>query len=156
MTEVSPITGVIGADISGMDLSAMKDADYRLLRSALDQYHVIRLRDQQLDRFQLSSLARQFGPPFLHPIVNKGFDDCPEVLEILREPDDQTMFGGESWHADISWMNPVGYASILHALEIPTTGGDTCFASTIAAFASLSPACQDMLRSLSAVHSYYW
>ena len=156
MAEICPATGAVGAEISGIDLSAINDADFRLLRDALDQYLVIRLRDQQLDRFQLSSLAREFGPHFIHPIVDSGLEDCPEVLQILREPEDQYMFGGECWHADVSWMKPAGYASILHALEIPDNGGDTCFSSTIAAFASLSPACQDMLRSLNAVHSYYW
>ena len=137
MAEICPATGAVGAEISGIDLSAINDADFRLLRDALDQYLVIRLRDQQLDRFQLSSLAREFGPHFIHPIVDSGLEDCPEVLQILREPEDQYMFGGECWHADVSWMKPAGYASILHALEIPDNGGDTCFSSTIAAFCLL-------------------
>lgn len=156
MVEITPLTGAFGAEISGIDLSGADPNTPAILRAALDEHLVLRLRGQSLDRFQLSDLARTFGPPFLHPLVQNGFEDCPEVLELLREPDDTTLFGGENWHTDISWLKPAGYASILHALEIPPIGGDTCFASTIAAFASLSPALQDMLRNLSAVHAYHW
>ena len=85
MAEICPATGAVGAEITGIDLSEINDADFHRLRSALDQYLVIRLRNQQLDRFQLSSLAGRFGPHFIHPIVDSGLEDCPEVLQILRE-----------------------------------------------------------------------
>ena len=61
MAEICPATGAVGAEITGIDLSEINDADFHRLRSALDQYLVIRLRNQQLDRFQLSSLAGRFG-----------------------------------------------------------------------------------------------
>ena len=154
--KINSLTGAIGADISGLDLSDVDDDAGAVLRAALDEHLVIRVRKQSLDRFQLSDLARTFGPPFLHPLVQNGFDDCPDVLELVREASDATLFGGESWHTDISWLKPAGYASILHALEIPPVGGDTSFASTIAAFAALSSSFQDMLRDLSAVHAYHW
>lgn len=117
---------------------------------------MLRFREQSLDRFQLSAFARHFGPPFLHPLVNNGFEDCPDVLELVREPGDVEMFGGESWHADITWLKPAGHVSILHGLEIPPVGGDTAFASTIAAFAALSPGMQAMLRGLGGVNAYHW
>ena len=81
---------------------------------------------------------------------------CPEVLELLREPEDAEMFGGESWHSDITWLKPAGYASILHAVELPEVGGDTAFGSTIAAFESLSEGLKETLRGLTAFHAYHW
>ena len=154
--DITPITGALGADVHGIDLCGADEETLHRLNSALDQHLVLRLRGQNLDRFQLSKFARSFGPPFLHPLVNNGFEDCPDVLELLRTPNDAEMFGGESWHADISWMKPAGYASILHAKELPPTGGDTCFSSTIAAFSAMSPAFQEMLRGLEGVHAYHW
>ena len=106
--------------------------------------------------FSWRPLGERFGQPFLHPLVDNGYDDCKAVLELLREPSDKAMFGGESWHADISWLKPAGYTSILHALEIPPVGGDTAFASTVRAFETLSPKLQDVLRGLEANHSYFW
>jgi len=125
------------------------------LRSALDEYLVLYLPGQSLDRFQLDWLGRFFGPPFLHPLVNNGYPDCPAVLELLRKPEDTIGFGGEGWDADVTWMNPVGYVSILHGLEIPAVGGDTGFASTHAAYDALSPGMQKLLDGMEAVHTCY-
>lgn len=154
--KVSPVSGVIGAEVEGVDLNVLSTDEEAGLKAALDAHQVIRVRGQSLDRFQLSALGRRFGPPFLHPLVDNGYDDCPEVLELLREPDDAKMFGGESWHADVTWLDPVGSVSILHSLEVPDCGGDTAFSSTIAAFSALSPGLQDLLRGLKAVHAYHW
>ncbi|MGB0504578.1 MAG: TauD/TfdA dioxygenase family protein [Pikeienuella sp.] len=154
--KVSPITGALGAIVEDIDLNDLQGDASAALISALDEHLVLYTPGQSLDRFQLSALGRRFGPSFLHPLVSNGFDDCPEVLELLREPEDQIMFGGEGWHGDVTWLKPAGYASILHGLEIPPVGGDTVFASTIAAFEALSPGLQDTLRGLRAVHAYHW
>lgn len=152
---ITPISGALGAVLTGIDLSN-PSAAIGSLRSALDQHLVVYVPDQSLDRFQLADLGRTFGPLFRHPIVDNGFPDCPEVLELRREPEDELMFGGESWHADCTWLDPAGHVSILHGQIIPPVGGDTAFASTIAAFEGLSPRLQDLLRGLKAVHAYHW
>jgi len=154
--QVEPTTGALGAIVTGVDVATVDEAVFERVREALDEHLVIYLPDQSLDRFQLSSLGRRFGPPFLHPIVDNGFDDCPEVLELLRKPEDTHLFGGQSWHADVTWQKPAGYVSILHGLEMPAVGGDTAFASTIAAFETLSDGLRQTLRGLNAVHSYAW
>lgn len=153
---VSAVTATLGAEIEEVDLASLDADDSAKLTAALDRHLVLRARKQNLDRYQMRALGRFFGPPFLHPLVSNGFDDCPEVLELLREPDDAAMFGGESWHADVSWMSPGGYVSILHGIEIPPVGGDTAFASTIAAFEALSEGMKNLLRNLRAVHCYHW
>ena len=154
--KVTPVSGALGADVDGLDLNTLDDTGFSSLQAALDSHLVLRFRGQSLDRFQLAALGERFGPPFLHPLVDNGFDDCKAVLELLRLPEDKIMFGGESWHADISWLKPAGYVSILHSQEIPPVGGDTAFGSTIRAFETLSPTLQDLLRGLEANHSYHW
>ncbi len=155
MLEIEPVTGALGAIVLGADLGAADEVLATELRAALAQNLVIYLPDQDLDRFGLSALGRLFGPPFLHPLVNNGFDDCKDVLELRREPDETAMFGGGSWHADVTWQKPSGYVSILHGKTIPAVGGDTGFASTITCFERLSSGLQDMLRSMKAIHNYY-
>ncbi len=153
--DIRPVSGALGAIVSGADLTDA-EAAHLVLSPLLDRYLVVYVPDQNLDRFALSRLGRSFGPPFLHPLVQNGFPDCREVLELRREPDDPVMFGGQSWHADVTWQDPGAYVSILHGREVPSVGGDTAFSSTIAAFAALSPGLQDSLRGLSAVHAYHW
>ena len=154
-TACKPVSGALGAIVDGLNLSDT-DGVADQLRDLLDQFLVIYVPDQDLDRFELARLGQVFGPPFLHPLVKNGFEDCPEVLELRREPGDKIMFGGQSWHADVTWLDPGGYVSILHGRQVPAVGGDTAFASTIAAFRSLSPGLQETLRGLKAVHAYHW
>ncbi|MEO1612198.1 MAG: TauD/TfdA family dioxygenase [Pseudomonadota bacterium] len=154
--KVEPVSGALGAEVGGIDLKHLSPEEEGALKTALDRYQVIRIRDQSLDRFQLAAFGLRFGPPFLHPLVDNGYSDCPEVLELLREPEDAEMFGGESWHSDITWLKPAGYASILHGVELPEVGGDTAFASTIAAFETLSEGLKQTLRGLTALHAYHW
>ncbi|MBM3571401.1 MAG: taurine dioxygenase, partial [Alphaproteobacteria bacterium] len=150
--KIDRVSGALGAILSGLDLAQPSNHELSQLRDALDRHLVVYVPDQKLDRHQLSRLGRRFGPPFLHPIVNNGFEDCPDVLELRREPEDRVSFGGESWHADVTWLKPAGYVSILHAQLVPPVGGDTGFSSMVAAFASLSSGMQAMLRGLKAVH----
>ncbi len=152
---ISPVTENIGSVVEGIDLNSLSDADFEQIETTLAERLVLYFPDQSLDRFQLSALGRRFGPPFLHPLVDNGFDDCLDVLELRREPSDETVFGGASWHNDVSWLKPGGYVSILHGQIVPSVGGDTCFVSTIAAFNSLSAGMQELLRGLRVIHSYY-
>lgn len=153
---MSPVTGALGATVTEIELARLSGTDFTALKTALDRHLVLYVPGQDLDRFQLSALGGRFGPPFLHPIVNNGFDDCPDVLELLRDVNDAVMFGGQSWHADVTWMSPRGYVSILHGLDVPEVGGDTGFASTIAAFDTLSEGFKQVLRGLRANHAYHW
>jgi taurine dioxygenase len=152
---IEPLQPSLGARIVGLDLASLDDVGFTTLRQALDRYLVLQVEGQSLDRFQLAALGRRFGPPFFHPLVDNGFADCKQVLELRREPADRISFGGESWHSDVTYLSPAGYVSILHAQEIPPVGGDTGFSSSMAAFTALSAGLQQTLRGLKAVHSYH-
>jgi len=117
---------------------------------------VLVFEGESLSPADLRNLTSHFGEPHVHH-DDEGViraDGVPEVLEMRKEPDGSRLFGGECWHADVTFEKPAGYISILHALTIPPVGGDTVFSSTIAAFAALSPAMKELLRGLRAVHSY--
>jgi taurine dioxygenase len=147
---LEPVTGTLGAEVSGADLSRPPVAQ---LREALDRHLVLFFRDQSLDPLQLKALVASFGTPFLHPTV-RGFAEAPEVLELRKEPG-APLFGGEGWHADVTWQQPAGYATVLHGVEIPGVGNDTCFANLCVAFEALSPGMRDLLRGLRAVHRFH-
>ena len=59
---------------------------------------------------------------------------------------------GRYWHSDLSYLKRPSKASLLHALELPPSGGDTMLAGMYAAYDALSPAMKGMLEGLTAVH----
>jgi len=152
-----PITPHVGAVLRGVTLSAAPDtASLAAIRAALARHLVLVVEDQELSPANLRDFTAHFGPPFHHH-DDEGViraEGVPEVLQMLKEPGGERLFGGGDWHADVTFRKPAGYLSVLHALIVPPLGGDTGFASTIAAFAALSPGMQELLRRLAAVHSY--
>ncbi len=126
------------------------------LRKMLDQHLVVVVRNQSMSASQLRDLVAHFGPLFCHH-ADEGViyaDGLKEVLEMRKEPDGERLFGGSDWHADVTFEKPAAYVSALHAKVIPSVGGDTGFANTIAAYAALSSGMQAALDGLAAVHSY--
>ncbi len=154
---VKPITPHVGAVLSGVVLSNSPDEEaLALVRTALAEHLVLVFEDQKLTPRDLRDFTARFGPLFHHH-ADEGViraQGVPEVLEMRKEPDGAKLFGGSDWHADVTFRKPAGYLSVLHALIVPPVGGDTAFASTIAAFQALSAGMKDLLRSLEAVHSY--
>lgn len=155
--EILPLTKTLGATVNGINLHQLSDDTFHEIEIALSRHLVLYFPNQSFDRFELRDLARRFGPSFIHPIEKSQYPDCPGVLEVKRDPNssEDKVFGGRSWHADFTWNKTPGYATLLHGKIVPSVGGDTCFVSSIAAFASLSPTLQSILRDLRAIHIYH-
>lgn len=146
------VAGALGAEISGVDLSRpLGDEVIAAIRQAFVEHQVIFFRDQALTPAQQTAFGARFGPLNIHPYV-KGMAEHPEVMEIIKAPEDKTNFGG-GWHSDMSFLETPAIGSILYAVELPEWGGDTLFASQAAAFEALSPGLKATLEGLNAVHS---
>lgn len=150
--KIRKIAGALGAEISGVDLSQdLSDATIAEIRQAFVTHQVIFFRDQALTPERQLAFGRRFGPLNIHPYV-AGMDAHPEVMEIVKEPEDRVNFGG-GWHSDMSFLEHPSIGSILYAVELPSFGGDTLFASQAAAYDALSPGLKKTLETLNAVHS---
>src|ERR1700733_16017317 len=69
---VRPLQPTIGAEIGGVDLGQpLSTAARDEIKAAILQYKVVFFRDQNVDRDQHAAFARQFGPLYVHPSVNK-------------------------------------------------------------------------------------
>jgi alpha-ketoglutarate-dependent taurine dioxygenase len=163
---VEPVTPVIGAEISGVDLSKPLDAEtFAEIRQAIRKWRVIFFRDQDLTNDQLKTFGRYFGPLTpAHPIA-EGLDDHPEIWERAveeyreRKSENENLKPGrrgprdyKGWHIDITFVaNPNAY-SLLYGVQIPEYGGDTLFTSLVAAYEGLSPKIKALVEDLKAVH----
>jgi taurine dioxygenase len=150
--KIHRVAGALGAEIEGVDLAAdLPDETIAAIRQALVEHQVIFFRDQSLTPAEQVAFGRRFGPLNIHPYV-AGMAEHPEVMEIVKEPEDRVNFGG-GWHSDMSFLPRPAIGSILYAVEVPPFGGDTLFASQAAAFEALSPGLRATLEGLKAVHS---
>jgi len=153
MFQIKRMTGFIGAEITGPSLSQDITPDVaQALRAALGQHLVIVLRGQHLDLAAQKRLTAVFGTPMRLPYVAPLPDD-PEVIAVLKEAHEggQGVFGGE-WHSDFSFLAAPPAGSVLNAVEVPETGGDTIWSAQTAAFDSLPKALKDFVDGRLAVH----
>jgi taurine dioxygenase len=151
--EVAPLTGVLGAELRGVDLAADDDpATVAEIRRALDRHLVLAIRDQRLDPPSLHRLARRFGPFSGNP-VHTPLPGLEDIVAFVREPGDGDAVVGDHWHMDLAWMEKPPAIVMLYGETIPPVGGDTCFASLVQACRALSPGMRRLLRGLTGVHS---
>ncbi|QBF30961.1 TauD/TfdA family dioxygenase [Thalassococcus sp. S3] len=131
-----PITGVFGAEVTGIDLNAPSAEFADGLRAALAEHLVIVLRNQPIGVDAHRALVRVFGEPAVNPYA-PGPPEHPEMTYIVKEAEERTGVFGGGWHTDLSFLAHPPGGSVLAALEIPPYGGDTMFCSQQAAWASL-------------------
>ena len=149
--EVRPLTGGCGAEVLGVDLARLDDAQWQQVRRAYVDHGVVFFRDQQLTPEQHIAFAERFGPIDINKFF-QAVDGYPSIAEVRKEKAQTTNIGG-GWHTDHSYDAVPAMGSILLARELPESGGDTLFASMYAAFDALSDGFKRTLESLRAVHS---
>ena len=150
--EIRPLTGAIGAEISGVDISkALTAQTVDKIRQALLAHLVIFLRDQDITPAQQLAFVSRFGEPDIYPFV-KGLDNYPQITPVLKRPEETINFGG-IWHSDTVYQAEPPMATALYAKELPPIGGDTLFASQYQAYESLSAPLRAFLEGLTAVNS---
>ena len=90
--QVHPISGALGAEISGVDLSRdLDDAVIGEIRRALVENCVIFFRDQHLTPDQHLAFGRRFGDLQIHDFV-EGMADNEEILEVRKEEHETAQF----------------------------------------------------------------
>ena len=119
--EIRGLSGALGAEILGMDLSRpLSGAETELLLNSFYRYGVLCIRDQKLTYDSQIALAKIFGTPDVHPIAN-GMEDHPELIRVMKPAGEQAFFG-TSWHTDNSFFERPSSVTVLYGSEIPPVG----------------------------------
>jgi taurine dioxygenase len=147
---VRKATPQIGAFIEDIDLSQDLTEEVKAkLRAAIDENLVLFFRDQDLDMDHHVALCEVFAPA---TGVNTGITLNGKVLIIEKHPDGKPA-SDNIWHSDQSYkVEPPTYC-VLKAVTLPSSGGDTCWASMYAAYDALSSRMQRYLDGLEAIHT---
>ena len=148
---VDLLSGACGAEITGIDLRDTSDGNIKIIKDLLFEHKVIFFRNQDITHQEQIDLSKCFGPIEIHPYV-KGIEDHPEILRIIKEPQEQNNWG-EGWHSDVSFYPEPTMATILKSIEIPPVGGDTMFANTELAYDTLDKNLKKKIEGKTAIHS---
>ena len=150
--DVHPVSGALGAEIKGVDISIPLEAEVvSEIRDALLKHLVIFFQNQVITPQQQLNFAEQFGIPMEYPQL-KGLPDCPLVTEVIKLEHETLNFGGV-WHSDTTYLQQPPMASLLYAIEIPPYGGDTLFSNQYMAYETLSDGLKKTLSELVAVNT---
>jgi taurine dioxygenase len=148
---IEPFAGALGAEIQGADLRNLPDTGWREVHEAFLRYSVLVFREQDLEPADIMRVGGRFGEPCFYPFVT-GIEGFPYLFEVVKEESETTNFGG-NWHSDTTYLERPPLGTLLYAVETPSHGGDTLFASTCAAYAALSDAMKSLLDGLVGVNS---
>ena len=161
---VRPLQPTIGAEIGGVDLGRPLDIASRdEIKAAVLQYKVVFFRDQNVDRDQQAAFARQFGPLYVHPSVNKpDADQLPAAHQIAAADDRkyadlfarQQAEGWDPYHSDTSWRLVPTWGAVLRAVTLPEVGGDTIWVDAGLAYEGLPAEAKERLEGLHVTHDY--
>ncbi|MCB1742968.1 MAG: TauD/TfdA family dioxygenase [Gammaproteobacteria bacterium] len=147
---IHPVAGALGAELRGVDLSRLSDAEFDRIHEALLEHSVIFFRDQDISPAQQVGFAKRFGDIHLHPYI-EGMPEHPEIVQVIKTETDTYNFGG-GWHTDQMFSERPASLTMLYARELPPAGGDTLYSSMYAAYESLSETMKALLGELRTVN----
>ena len=161
--DVTPLTAVFAAKITGIDLStSVTEATFAPLRAAFEQHSVLIIPGQPMDDAAQIAFSEHFGPLertiSANPAGGTPFARQSNIdvsTGALIPPEDRRMDyqrGNMRWHADSTFKQTPSLCSVLTARKVPPSGGATEFASTRAAFGALPLARQAELDGLTVEH----
>jgi alpha-ketoglutarate-dependent taurine dioxygenase len=147
--QVLPVTGRIGAEITGIRLSGDLDSGaVATIRQALLDHKVVFFRGQDhLDDRSQDAFASLLGPTTGHPTVpHQGETNVGGIVSA-------TGVRANNWHTDVTFVANYPAFSILRGVEFPEFGGDTLWANTVTAYQDLPAELQQLADRLWAVHN---
>jgi taurine dioxygenase len=162
MIEVRRLGPQIGAEIHGVDVRTLDDASFAVMYRAWLDCNVLVVPGQELAIDDFLTYSRRFGLVHPHPSKMTRHPDYPEItllgankfgadgaldLAIYRR-------GAEGWHTDGAYDAEPFKATQLYALAVPSTGGDTFFASMYAAYDALPPRLRQRLEGRYGAFAY--
>jgi alpha-ketoglutarate-dependent taurine dioxygenase len=143
------VTGRIGAEVFGLDLSGELDpGTVAAIRAAVNEHKALVFHDVDLDDAAQQRFAAHFGPlTTAHPTV-PAVDGAPNVLPV-----DSEQGVANHWHTDVTFVLTPPQLSTLRSIVVPPYGGETLIANAAAAYRDLPEPLRAFADRLWAVHT---
>jgi taurine dioxygenase len=158
--DIVPTGAALGAEVRGIDLTSLDDAQFAAFKRAWHRHAVLLVRGQTLGDQDLIVFSRRFGDLDWAPVQETGrrfVEGLPEIyivsnVKVNGEPIGSLGAGEAVWHTDMSYLEVPPMASTLYALEVPPAGGNTSFCSMYAIHEALPAELKSRIATLEIKH----
>jgi alpha-ketoglutarate-dependent 2,4-dichlorophenoxyacetate dioxygenase len=165
--QLKPLHPVFAAEASGIDITQpLSTRDVAAINAGMNQYAVLVFRGQPLSTQQQLEFATSFGPLDIglkrvlqrkerlpdERLIDISNVDLSGAVARRDSPKNLSNFANQLWHSDSSFMKPRAAYSMLHAVVLPSWGGNTEFADLRAAWDTLDARTQREIEGLEAEH----
>ena len=154
---LTPLTGHTGAEVVGLDFTETIEPETRAtLNRAFSEHHVLVMRDQHFTPEQFRLAAQVFGDLQVHDKKEHHVPGHPEVYYVSNDEivNGRRIIPGETFHTDHSNHPRPPKATMLFAVELPSSGGDTQYVNMHDAYDDLPQGVKRRIDGLKAVHVY--
>ncbi len=143
---------MLGAVVSGVDITKPTQDDIASIYSALLEYGVLFFKGIELTDKEQGDFASCFGELSAYPIQQvMGVKSETPTSVIVDNADSPPKADG--WHTDITWLECPPKMAFLQPLVLPERGGDTMWGCLYRAYDELSPPMAEFFQGLSVSHS---
>jgi taurine dioxygenase len=154
---VTPLTPHTGAEVVGLDFTEPIETESRAtLNRAFSEHHVLVMRDQRFTPEQFKLAAQVFGDLQVHDKKEHHVPGHPDVYYVSNDEivNGRRIIPGETFHTDHSNHPRPPKATMLFAVELPSSGGDTQYVNMHEAYDDLPQDIKRRIDGLKAVHVY--
>jgi taurine dioxygenase len=159
---ISSLGGCFGARVTGIDLSQpLHPSVVAALEHAFVVWHILCFPGQDLEPEDEIRIIQYFddGVHYDPSVVAYAVSGYPEIdilsnIEVDGKAIGYTNRRGMEWHSDLSGMPVMPKASLMYAIEVPESGGETYFANGHLAYESLPAERREYLDGVDARYSW--
>jgi taurine dioxygenase len=158
--DVIPSGAALGAEVRGIDLRNLDYAAFARVLQAWHDHSVLLVRGQTINDQDLLTFSRRFGDLDWAPVQETGrrfVEGLPEVyivsnVKVNGEPIGSLGDGESVWHTDMSFLDVPPKTSMLYALEVPPSGGNTSFCTMYGIYDALPARLKERIARLKIKH----
>jgi alpha-ketoglutarate-dependent taurine dioxygenase len=145
-----PLAAAMGAEIQGVDVARVTDAQFAEIEHALFRHKMIFFCNQRIGHAEQHAFSQRFGA-FAEDAYTDGVPGFREVQPLIKEADDRSaMVFGSGWHTDSPFLDEPPAITMLRSVETPPYGGDTMWANAALAWNMLDDDTREKVAGLRA------
>ena len=155
--KIKPLSDLMGAEITGLDLSnPISEKTRDKLLKAITHHLVVCIKNQKLSPTKLVDVSKLFGKPKQYFVKDETVDNIPEVIVVSnRTRENKPKVYASHWHTDDSYRKEPATLTFIYPDILPVNGGGgTDFINCYSVYDDLPKKLKNKIADVQAVHKW--